>query len=88
MQTECPTVDFRAEHRKFIDYWTDRTGKDATKVSWDGTWRNWIRRAAEQTPNRRDSTNGQLSTMDDKVNGWMNMPIPNSNDPKELLCPE
>jgi hypothetical protein len=89
MKAECPTVDFHAEHRKFIDYWTDKTGKDATKVSWDGTWRNWIRRAAEQTPSRQTAnTNGQgqLSTMDDKVNRWMNMPIP--DDPKELPCPE
>lgn len=69
MKAECPNVDFRTEHRKFIDHWTDKTGKDATKISWDGTWRNWIRRARPSTP-----TGG--STVDDKVNGWLEMAQP------------
>lgn len=47
MRSECPTVDHKAEHRKFLDYWTAKSGKDATKLDWDATWRNWIRRAAE-----------------------------------------
>lgn len=69
MKTECPHVDLEAEHRKFIDYWTDKTGKDATKLSWDGTWRNWIRRASERAgPN---SSSG--SAVDDKVQGWLDM---------------
>lgn len=53
IRAECPHVDFEAEHRKFVDYWTDKTGKDATKVSWEGTWRNWMRRASEQQPSAR-----------------------------------
>jgi hypothetical protein len=47
MEAECPTVDFRVEHRKFIDYWMAKSGKDATKNDWNATWRNWIRRASE-----------------------------------------
>jgi hypothetical protein len=31
----------RAIASKFKNYWTDKTGKDATKVSWKGTWENW-----------------------------------------------
>ncbi len=50
MRTECPGIDLEAEHRRFVDYWTDQTGTKATKVSWVGTWRNWIRRAAESAP--------------------------------------
>lgn len=69
MKTECPNVDLHAEHRKFIDYWTDKTGKDATKLSWDGTWRNWIRRAGERQPHLR----AVGSTVDDKVNGWLEL---------------
>jgi hypothetical protein len=46
MRVECPTVDLQAEHRRFIDYWTDQTGAKATKMSWVGTWRNWIRKEA------------------------------------------
>jgi hypothetical protein len=57
MRAECPHVDLRAEHRKFVDYWTAKPGKDGVKLSWDATWRNWIRRASEQ--NGR-ATNGNV----------------------------
>lgn len=49
MHAECPNVDQRAEHRKFVDYWTAKSGKDATKADWNATYRNWIRRANERT---------------------------------------
>lgn len=45
MKTERPDVDLKSEHRKFVDYWTAKTGRDATKLDWDATWRNWIRNA-------------------------------------------
>lgn len=32
---------------KFKDYWIAKAGKDATKADWLATWRNWIRREAE-----------------------------------------
>lgn len=48
MKVECPLVDLKAEHRKFVDYWTDQTGAKGVKASWVGTWRNWIRNAAER----------------------------------------
>jgi len=28
----------------FKDYWISKAGKDATKVDWLATWRNWLRR--------------------------------------------
>jgi hypothetical protein len=31
------------EYAKFKDYWNSKSGKDATKVDWNATWRNWIR---------------------------------------------
>ncbi|HKN46316.1 MAG TPA: helix-turn-helix domain-containing protein [Propionibacteriaceae bacterium] len=45
MRQECPTIDLQAEHLKFVDYWCAKTGKDATKIDWTRTWRNWIRNA-------------------------------------------
>lgn len=56
IKAECPNVDLRTEHKKFVDYWTDKTGKDATKLSWEGTWRNWMRNAKPQ----RASPGGQV----------------------------
>jgi hypothetical protein len=38
----CPHVDGRTETQKFINYWTAKTGKDATKLDWPATWRNWM----------------------------------------------
>lgn len=80
MRTELgATINLSAEHRRFVDYWTDKTGKDATKISWEGTWRNWMRRAADQADVQRSRTTpstGQ-STVDRKVNGWLNIPIGN-----------
>ena len=39
------------ESLTFRDYWLAKSGKDATKVDWLATWRNWIRRA-EHEPTR------------------------------------
>ncbi|MFJ3057168.1 hypothetical protein [Herbaspirillum sp. NPDC087042] len=35
-----------AEADKFRDYWVAKSGKDATKLDWFATWRNWVRNAA------------------------------------------
>lgn len=56
MLAECPTVNQQAEHRKFVDYWTGKSGKDATKVDWNATYRNWIRRAGENAPQQNLSS--------------------------------
>lgn len=39
-----------AELAKFRDFWTAKTGADATKADWQATWRNWVRRAVESAP--------------------------------------
>ncbi len=36
-----------AEDKKFVDYWRGVPGQKGVKLDWPGTWRNWIRRAAE-----------------------------------------
>jgi len=33
------------EGAKFIDYWHGKSGRDATKLDWQATWRNWCRNA-------------------------------------------
>lgn len=39
-----------AEMAKFRDFWVAKSGKDATKVDWQATWRNWLRRSVEGHP--------------------------------------
>ena len=68
MRAECPKVDLEAEHRKFVDYWRAKAGKDATKLDWDATWRNWIRRAKDsnvsQFPSRPSASDRAQAHLD------------------------
>lgn len=43
-------INANVELEKFRDYWAAKAGADARKVSWDATWRNWIRKALERAP--------------------------------------
>jgi uncharacterized protein YdaU (DUF1376 family) len=35
------------EFERFTDYWRAASGANARKRDWDGTWRNWCRKAAD-----------------------------------------
>jgi hypothetical protein len=50
---KVPDVDVERMTDAFIDYWQDKPGKDATKLSWVGTWRNWMRREQEKAERAR-----------------------------------
>jgi len=41
---ECPGISIGRTRDIFVDYWLARAGKDATKMDWDATWKNWCRR--------------------------------------------
>jgi uncharacterized protein YdaU (DUF1376 family) len=45
-----PEPMIREEAEKFRDYWIARTGKDATKLDWQATWRNWMRNSKARKP--------------------------------------
>jgi hypothetical protein len=45
-------VTARREAEKFRDYWRAKAGRDATKIDWSATWRNWLRNVLERTPQR------------------------------------
>lgn len=40
-----PADYIRLEAAKFRDHWVSKSGKDATKLDWMATWRNWCRNA-------------------------------------------
>ena len=50
---ECPDVDGRTELDQFMDYWTAKTGRDATKLDWTATARKWMRKAQQDITARR-----------------------------------
>jgi hypothetical protein len=41
-------VDWRREAEAFRDYWYSKPGKDAVKLDWSATWRNWVRRSSQR----------------------------------------
>ncbi len=49
----APKVNGQRETLKFINYWTAKAGKDASKVDWLKTWQNWILTAAERLGDSR-----------------------------------
>lgn len=67
MREERPDVDLRAEHRKFVDHWTAKAGKDGVKLDWNATWRNWIRNARPSPHMQAAGPNAG----DVKVNDWL-----------------
>lgn len=48
LELGLPLLAQAIEARKFRDYWLGKSGRDATKVDWDATWRLWVTRACEQ----------------------------------------
>lgn len=36
-------TDTTEEAAAFVDYWHAKSGRDATKLNWQATWRNWCR---------------------------------------------
>ena len=51
----CPLVDGRVSTERFVNYWRAKAGRDATKVDWPATWRNWLladQERLERNPHR------------------------------------
>ena len=44
------------EFDSFRDYWNAKSGKDAAKLDWQATWRNWIRTSRKYRGNRHAGT--------------------------------
>lgn len=42
-RANLPPIDVETEHARFLDYWHAKAGRDAAKVDWLATWRNWCR---------------------------------------------
>ena len=41
--------EIRTESDKFRDFWVAKSGKDAAKLDWEATWRNWCRNAKKSS---------------------------------------
>lgn len=45
-----PISQADAEGLKFRDYWVAKSGREAVKMDWLATWRNWVRMALSRSP--------------------------------------
>lgn len=60
----CPHVDARVEHAKFLDHWRGKAGKDGCKLDWPATWRNWMRTAEQRAaPRNRGSRQDETDAL-------------------------
>jgi len=46
---ECGGIDVDGQTRRFVDYWRAQPGQKGVKTDWIATWRNWMRRAHDDT---------------------------------------
>ncbi|MBB5074486.1 hypothetical protein HNQ69_001638 [Bartonella callosciuri] len=56
-----PPERVKVEIAKFRDYWTAKSGKDASKIDWQATWRNWVRNSKDYQKNKQGGNYGNYS---------------------------
>jgi hypothetical protein len=61
LRPEMTVEQIKLEADKFRDYWCPKTGRDACKLDWLATWRNWMRNA-RATPAARNQTRDESRT--------------------------
>lgn len=71
----APNVDGRLETQKFCNYWHAKSGKDATKLDWIRTWKNWMLTAEERASRFT-------------INAPYRSQTPNSNAPRSIPADE
>jgi hypothetical protein len=56
---KTPSVDGATETEKFRLYWSSKSGKDATKIDWEKTWKMWMLNAKDRSPTGRARPSGK-----------------------------
>lgn len=69
---KAQNANLELETEKFINYWASKTGKDATKLDWAATWRNWIlnSRSNQQGQPRMDQGSRALAKGAQMLAAW------------------
>jgi hypothetical protein len=42
VERRCPSVNWRHHTERFVNYWKSASGRNAAKLDWERTWRNWM----------------------------------------------
>lgn len=66
----CPSINVARETEKFINYWQSKGGREACKLDWVKTWKNWMLNADERAPRSNGSaTAGRRQEQTDSMFG-------------------
>lgn len=76
-----PDVDGRLETERFINHWESKSGRDATKLDWVKTWRNWIL-GARTSPGHRQPGAQPASGRGAKAEGWLALGRETGEEPR------
>jgi hypothetical protein len=68
-----PDAQSRDETEKFVNHWLSKAGKDATKIEWSRTWRNWMMTAVERSGIRGGGVSAPAT---EKAQGWLSLAVP------------
>ncbi len=82
-RADHPHLDLDEILEDFRDYWTAKTGRDATKRDWTATWRRWVRTEAKRAP-RNNNHRPTYSTTDQRVAQAQALKAKFRNKPLEL----
>ncbi|WP_375707594.1 DUF1376 domain-containing protein [Bartonella sp. AA1HLJMS] len=52
-----PPERVKVEIAKFRDYWRSKAEANATKIDWQATWRNWVRKAVDDLEKTKNTNN-------------------------------
>ncbi|AZV00258.1 YdaU family protein [Paracoccus kondratievae] len=56
-----PEFNVRREADRFRNYWVGKAGKDAAKLNWEATWKNWVLKWLDDRPQERRAVSGMTS---------------------------
>lgn len=51
-RSKCPDIDWVNQTERFVNHWKAKSGKDALKLDWDRTWKNWLLQAQDWVTKR------------------------------------
>jgi len=71
------------EAERFRNYWVAKSGRDAAKLDWEATWRNWILKAVDDQGSGKKTYAEQAQDFKDKQAEKFYQPLLNAT-PEEL----
>jgi hypothetical protein len=79
-----PEATIRIQADTFADFWRSKAGKDAAKLDWEATWRNWMRKV----PKIARSHNGAPPQREQSMAEFMRQRLERANNEQHIFDAE